>query len=300
MQWNSLRCLHEVAQLGTMRAASEKLGMATSSISRHIFGLEQELGVALIEKGRRTIKLTEAGELAVSYFRNGSAELDHFEGQVRDLRGMRTGRVDVGISDVAVTATLSGLIADFMQANPGVGVSTRDGLTSGLIQRLVEDELHFGLLFSAPAHPKVRVNAMIPQPLMAIVRPNHPLAHYEGITFEQLAAYRVCTPPESYVIRALLSDVEQTRGVWLKSTMTSTSLLMLKEMVESSDAVTVLPKIAVEGEVRRGQLRALRIREPKLQETSLKICTRLGRQLPAAPSRLLSEFRAKLSQWEAD
>ena len=57
-----LRYLAETASLGSMRAASEKLDVAVSSISRQIAQLEADIGLPLIERGRRSIKLTEAGE----------------------------------------------------------------------------------------------------------------------------------------------------------------------------------------------------------------------------------------------
>ena len=64
-----LRYLYEAARLGTMRAASEELNVATSSISRQIAALEKDLGMRLIEGGRRKIKLTEAGDAAFAYYR---------------------------------------------------------------------------------------------------------------------------------------------------------------------------------------------------------------------------------------
>ncbi|MBW8077744.1 MAG: LysR family transcriptional regulator, partial [Gallionella sp.] len=60
-----LRYLAEAAALGSMHAASEKLDVAVSSISRQIAQLESELGLPLIERGRRALKLTQAGEMAV-------------------------------------------------------------------------------------------------------------------------------------------------------------------------------------------------------------------------------------------
>jgi len=68
-----LKYLYESARQGTMRAASEELDVATSSISRQITSLEKELGISLIEKNRRGIKLTEAGQLACASSRTSSA-----------------------------------------------------------------------------------------------------------------------------------------------------------------------------------------------------------------------------------
>ena len=57
---NALNYFYEAAKRGSMRLASEKIGVAVSSISRQISQLERTFGMSLIEPGRRSIKLTEA------------------------------------------------------------------------------------------------------------------------------------------------------------------------------------------------------------------------------------------------
>jgi len=56
-----VRYLHETVRHGSMRSASEALGVAPSSVSRQITLLERELDVAVLESGPRTLHLTEAG-----------------------------------------------------------------------------------------------------------------------------------------------------------------------------------------------------------------------------------------------
>jgi DNA-binding transcriptional LysR family regulator len=58
MQDLNVRYLYEAARLGSMRAVADQLDVAVSSISRQISQLEAEVGVALIEHGRRTVMLT--------------------------------------------------------------------------------------------------------------------------------------------------------------------------------------------------------------------------------------------------
>src|ERR1700680_2119286 len=68
MQDLNLRYLYEAAKLGSMRAAADNLGVAVSSVSRQISQLEADMGIGLIEHGRRTIKLTEAGLLLIEHY----------------------------------------------------------------------------------------------------------------------------------------------------------------------------------------------------------------------------------------
>src|SRR3546814_17501364 len=88
----ALMYFYETAMLGTMRLASDKIGVAVSSISRQIAQLEQEFGMPLIERGRRTIKLTPAGELALEYHRYQLAAREAFLNRLAELRDFRTDR----------------------------------------------------------------------------------------------------------------------------------------------------------------------------------------------------------------
>ena len=74
MSDNALHYFYEAATAGSMRLASEKVGVAVSSISRQIAQLEQNMGVALIERGRRSIRLTEAGEHTFEFYKNQRAD----------------------------------------------------------------------------------------------------------------------------------------------------------------------------------------------------------------------------------
>ena len=92
-----LRYLYESARLGTMRAASDKLDVATSSVSRQIGELESELGLKLIEKGRRRIKLTEAGEAACLYYKEKLSQEEAFLSKIEELKSIRTGKITLAV-----------------------------------------------------------------------------------------------------------------------------------------------------------------------------------------------------------
>jgi len=59
---SALRYFYEVARSGSFRRAAEKVHVAASAISRQIQLLEDELGVELLERGRKGVRLTVAGE----------------------------------------------------------------------------------------------------------------------------------------------------------------------------------------------------------------------------------------------
>ncbi len=111
--------LYEAARLGSMRAAADQLGVAVSSISRQISQLEAELGVALIEHGRRSLLLTEAGKLLIDYYSEQLTHRESFEARLADLKGLRTGRLSLAIGEGFIGTQLAGVGRALRLQTPG-------------------------------------------------------------------------------------------------------------------------------------------------------------------------------------
>lgn len=293
----NLRYFHESAKLGSMRAAADKLGIAVSSISRQIAQLEADLGVALIEHGRRTIKLTEAGELLLDYYGEQTAQREVLDQRLADLKGLRSGRIDLAIGEGFISQALSSVLSRFLASYPGVLMQVRVVQSSNDVARLViEDEAHIGLAFDAGSDPRVRARVSIAQPLRAIVRPSHPLATRSRITLADLSDLPVCLPEASLRTRQLIKLAEERERVSLKPGMIANSVSLLRDMALSTEYVPLLPVLCVATEVMSGELVAIPVDNPILEGTRVNLLSRLGRQLAPAPARLLSALESYLNK----
>lgn len=292
----NLRYFFESAKLGSMRAAADSLGIAVSSISRQIAQLEAELGVPLIEHGRRTIKLTEAGNLMLEYYGEQVAQREVFEQRLADLKGLRSGRINLAIGEGFISQALSGVLSRFMDGHPGILIEVRVADSSNEVARMVEDdEAHLGLAFNASSEPRLRSRVSIPQPLRAMVRPGHALAGRTSIQLADLVEHRICLLESSFRTRQLLKLAEDSERVALAPCFTSNSIGLLKEMLISDEFVSLMPVLAAVNELASGALVAIPVINPILQGTVVNLLSRVGRQLPPAPARLLTALEAHLN-----
>lgn len=291
---NRLRYLAEAIRAGTMRAASENLNVAPSSISRQIAQLEAELGVPLIERNRSPLKLTEAGELALGYFREFTTQQEAFISQVRDLRGLRGGTVRLAVGEALIGDLLFDTLDRFMSQYPEIRVFIRTAGTGGVVSLLLEDEAHMGMVFQPEPEAKIRVRASSDQPMKVIVRPGHPLSKRGSVRLADLEGERLAMPEASFRIRQVLTVAESEEQINLTPVLVSNSLMVLKEFVRSGSGITILPVIAAHSEIADGSLLAVPIDHPALMHTSASVITRLGRQLPVAAVRLLQKIEATM------
>jgi DNA-binding transcriptional LysR family regulator len=295
----NVRYLYEAARLGSMRAAADQLGVAVSSVSRQISQLEGELGIALIEHGRRSLLLTEAGKLLIDYYGEQRTHREAFEARLADLKGLRTGRLSLAIGEGFIGTELAGLVSRFVSKHQGLLLDIRVTASSSEVARLVlEDEAHLGLAFQASDDPRIRVLSSVRHPLCAIMRPTHPLAKQQGVSLSELALYPMCLPESSFRTRQLIKVAEVAERVFLQPRITSNSLALLKTLLCSGDLLTLLPMLAVSEEVERGAFVAIPVQSAALEDTSVHLIARLGRHLTPAPLRLLNSLMAYLSGYE--
>ncbi len=295
MQDLNLRYLYEAAKLGSMRAAADSLGVAVSSVSRQISQLEAEIGLALIEHGRRNIKLTESGQLLIQHYSDQLRLYEAFEAKLSDIKGLRTGRILLAVGEGFIGQPLSNMLVRFNAKHPGLFINVHMSASSNEVVQLVsDDDAHLGLVFQSADDPRIRVLASVRQPLCAIMSSRHELARHKLLKLADLGGYALCLPESSFKSRQLLQMAETDERLSLQPSITANSLTLLKSLLSTGEFYTVLPLLAVSREIESGQLAAVPIDSPALQETSVQLISRLGRRLPPAPLRMISALTAHL------
>ena len=85
MDLRQLRYLVALAEEGSFTRAAESVHIAQPAVSQQIRRLEEELGIALVERTTRRVALTDAGELLVVRARRILAELEAAETELQAL-----------------------------------------------------------------------------------------------------------------------------------------------------------------------------------------------------------------------
>lgn len=275
-----LKYLYESARLGTMRAASEHLNMAPSSISRQIALLERELGIDLVEKSRHTVQLTFAGQLVLQYYKDRLSQREALTSSLDEVRGRRAGNIAIAVGQGLVRIPLVRSISQFLKKYPGIGVTIRNASTRDVTILVRNDEAHFGVTLDSPHDPRIRTRMVIPQPLCLILYPGHPLAKQKSVAIRDLEDHHLILPEEGFRVRQILSQVERERGLFLKPILTASSIQMLSDCVLAQVGITIIPNACVSDQLEAGRLLSVPIAEEQLRDSKVHIVVRIGRKLP--------------------
>lgn len=284
---------YEAATLGSMRLASDRIGVAVSSISRQIAQLEVELGIPLIERGRRTIRLTEAGRLTYEHHKEQMSRRETLYGNIQQLREVTAGHVDLVVGEGFLCRAFMRLIDDFQCRCEGVSVSIRALTTPDAARAVVDDEAHMGVIFTLPNEPRLRTRVSMAQPLMAVCAPDHPAAQMPSLSLEQLSKYKLCLPPKSFRIRQILAAAETRQHHRLQPCLTTDSIHVMRALAKEGRTVSVLPHIAIVDDLRDETLVALPLTDVEVEEARIALVHRVGRQLEGVPGRMLTTLQGR-------
>ena len=127
MELRHLRYFVAVAEMENVsRAATYKLHVSQPSLSRQIRDLEEEIGVQLLERRAKSVRLTEAGRAFLDEARAVLQHADAAVGKVRAIAGKRETELQVGDSPLLTSAVMPAVLRAYQKAMPQVKVKVHD------------------------------------------------------------------------------------------------------------------------------------------------------------------------------
>lgn len=117
-----LTVFHAVADTGNFRLAGERLGVTRPAVSQALRRLEDSLGIALVQRTTRSVRLTETGERLRDQTALALADIDAAFAAVRDRDTAPSGRLRIAVSSIAEWFVNGALLATFMEAYPKVAL----------------------------------------------------------------------------------------------------------------------------------------------------------------------------------
>jgi DNA-binding transcriptional LysR family regulator len=171
-----MRCFIAVAEQLHFRRASAQLNMTQPALSLRIRALEKEVGVTLLERDRRSVRLTEAGRAFLDQarvaVRSGADAIARARGAARG----EAGRLRFGFTALSSYADMPELVQRYRHARPSVHIELVQGETSSLAAGLLSDEIDIALLHPPLSVPGLRLKELPADEMVLAVPSVHPLA----------------------------------------------------------------------------------------------------------------------------
>lgn len=264
MNLRDLQYLVAVADHLHFGQAAEASFVSQPTLSTQIKKLEQELGVALIERNPRQVTLTEVGERVVERARVVLAEADHIRGIALQAKDPESGSLRMGLFPTLAPYLLPHVVGPIHERFPSLELLLVEEKTEVVVQRLREGQLDVGLL-ALPIHgPHLHTEPLFAEDFVLAVPKAHRLGATDApVDLGVLVDENMLLLEEGHCLRDQALEVCQLSGASERRGFRATSLETLRQMVAAGVGITLLPELAVQPPVSpSGDIRLRRFREP--------------------------------------
>jgi DNA-binding transcriptional LysR family regulator len=281
MDVGQLEAFVQVASHRSFSRAAEALGLTQPSVTARIQALERDLSETLFERNGRGVSLTEVGVSFLPHAKRVLKALQDGRDAVHSLQAMEAGTLRLGAAPTVSTYVLPELLKEFAARYPGIEVSLRTEYSDQIVQMVLNDEVQVGIERTI-THPDVVIAPLYQDEVVLVTGPNHEFAERGMATLEQVSEEPLIMFNRGSGYYTLVHSALRQAGVLASPAMELDNMEAAKKMVEQGLGIAVLPKVAVEREVRRGELRLVRVDGLTMPTREISLIYRKGRPLSRA------------------
>jgi LysR family hydrogen peroxide-inducible transcriptional activator len=245
MNLRDLSYLVALAEYRHFGRAAEASFVSQPTLSTQIRKLEDELGVALVERTPRKVLLTETGREIARRARGVLSQVDEIKSIAQRTRDPESGTIRLGIFPTLGPYLLPHVIPRLRTRFPRLELLLREEKTEQVLHMLREGTLDAGIL-ALPIHDdSLHSEFLFEEPFVLAVPGGHELASRKSLRMEDLSQQNLLLLEDGHCLRDQALEVCHLAGAGEKTGFRATSLETLRQMVSANVGITLLPALAV-------------------------------------------------------
>ena len=276
-----LEVLDAVGREGSVTAAANALHLTQPAVSMQLRQLEELLELSLFEPVGRGLQITEPGRELAALATALLLQLDDFARAARELRGVRRGRVRLGVVSTAKYFAPR-LLAQFLKLHPGLDLKLSVHNREQIIEQLESYSIDLGIMGRAPEDSNLLGTPFAPNPIGIVAAPAHPLSLRNQLTPLDLEHEPFIVREAGSGTRIAMDRYFLDAGVTIHPVMEADSNETIKQSVMAGIGIGMLSLHTVRLELASGRMVALRVAGLPLRRQWFVVHTRQRRLTPAA------------------
>jgi LysR family transcriptional regulator, low CO2-responsive transcriptional regulator len=285
MNLQQLRTFRVVAQQRSYSRAAQLLYLSQPGVSLQVRALEQSIGMALFERFGRQLRLTEAGVALLEYADRILSLVDESQQALEELGNARRGIVRVAASTTAGIYIVPRALGGFHRQNPGVRLTLDVVNRFTVAERLLRDEVDVAVMGLIEDAHDLQVEPFLPNELVVIASPRHPLAQRKQIPVADLVGETLLLREQGSGTRTDIERMFANGQLVMRLGMELRSSGAIKQAVAADLGIAIIPMHAIELELLAKRLVALNVEGFPIRR-DWSIARRAGRRLSAAANAL--------------
>ena len=265
-----LRYLVAVAEHRHFSKAAEACFVTQSTLSMAIRELEQQLGVVIFERNRKSVLITPVGEKLLAQARAILGEVEDFVSLARAEKGSLNGEIRLGVIPTIGPFLLPKMLGELRQVYGKLRLYLKEEISSRLAVMLKQGQLDVLVLAFPYPLREVESVTLFEDEFVLCMPPGHSLEKLKSVRQKQLRGEALLLLEEGHCLRDHALEACELQSAETNLVYQGTSLHTLVQMVAGGLGLTLLPAMAVAGDVLGDTGLSLR------RFSSEKVCRRIG------------------------
>lgn len=236
-----LPILLALAETGQTTAAADVLQIPQSTVSRTLVRLGRDLGVPVVERRGRTLRLTPAGQALVPHAAAALAAASAGVEAVRAREIGARGRIALAFQGTLGERVVPSLVKAFLQEHPGASFELTQSSRPECLAALEDGAVDIAFVSPVAAATGLRTLRLHAEPLVLVVPQGHHLATRAKVAFAETASEMFICMKSGYGMRTYLDDLSAAAGFSPTIGFEGDDLATLRGLVSAGLGVSVTP-----------------------------------------------------------
>lgn len=259
LDFERLKAFRAVALERSFSRGAKRIFRTQPAVSQSVGMLEKQIGQRLFDRMGRRVELTPAGEMLLTHVQQAFGALEEAQAQLDALGGLRRGALRLGASDTTTCYLLPPVLREFRRRYPGIEIVISNRPSPAVLQQVLARDVDLGLVTLPLRHPGIVVREAAEREDVLICAPGHPLSRRRRASLEDAARYPMILLDRGSNTRSFIDARFHAAGVTPQIAMELASIEAIQRLVQLDLGLSIVPLAAVEEEVRKGRLCALRV-----------------------------------------
>ena len=260
IRFRHLQTFLEVARQGSVARAADFLHVSAPAVTKTLRELEKALGIAVVERDGRGIRVTRLGEIFLGHAGSAISALRRGVDSVRQDGAINRHPIRVGALPTVSARVMPRAMNLFLEENTGAAIKIVTGENAVLLEqlRIGALDLVVGRLAAPNNMTGFFFEHLYSEQVLFVVRAGHPLSEPGVDIFARLDEFAVLMPTRESVIRPFVDRLFITNGMTAPATEIETvSDSFGRSFMRQSDAVWIISAGVVANEIASGAFIAL-------------------------------------------
>ena len=287
-----LRLFSLVVETGSITRGAAQANMALASASARLRGMEETIGLSLLDRGRRGVEPTPAGDALAHHARIVLRQIELMRGELGDYTKGLKGQVRLQANTAAMTEFLPKALAPFLASHPHLDVDLKERLSTEIVKAVSGGFTDVGIISDAVDHGALQLRPFSIDRLVVVTPRESPLAALRRLAFQNVVDREFVGLTAGSPLQDYLGEHAIRAGRPLSFRVRMRNFDGICQMVAQNVGIGIVPETAAKRARRSMAIRAIRLTD-RWATRRLCLCMRAFQDLSPHARKLVEHLAAR-------